>query len=107
LIIDLAGLRLFNEIWEVPPYDDHYRKSDGYISPELAKNNLFKRMTDCEIVLRFFAFRRPKAIKGSSRAILNRESLGSDQCRTDWTSEFALFATGLTGWTALPVNPGR
>jgi len=71
LIIELAGSRLFDEIWEIPSYQDHYRKSDGYISPELAKNALFKRMTDCEIVLRFFAFRRPKAIKGSSRAILD------------------------------------
>jgi hypothetical protein len=71
LLIELAGLRQFNEIWEIPPYEDHYRKADGYISPELAKNNLFKRMTDCEIILRFFAFRRHQAIKGSARAILD------------------------------------
>lgn len=71
LLIELAGDRLFDKIWEIPPYDDHYRNGDGYISPDLAKNNLFKRMTDCEIVLRFFAFRRLQAIKGSARAILD------------------------------------
>jgi hypothetical protein len=71
LIIEVAGLRLFNEIWEIPPYEEHYRKADGYISPELARNGLFRRMVDCEIVLRFFAFRRPKAIKGSARSILD------------------------------------
>ena len=71
LVIELAGLKLFNEIWEIPPYEQHYRKADGYISSELARNGLFRRMVDCEIVLRFFAFSRPKAIKGSSRSILD------------------------------------
>lgn len=71
LLIKLAGSRLFDEIWEIPPYEDHYRENDGYISATLAKNGLFKRMTDCELVLRFFAFRRTGAIKGSSRAILD------------------------------------
>src|SRR5262245_61844328 len=57
LIIELAGDRQFDEIWDIPPYEDHYRPDQGYIGPELADNRLFKRMTDCEIVLRFFAFR--------------------------------------------------
>jgi hypothetical protein len=71
LLVELAGNRLFDDIWEIPPYDDHYRKLDGYISPELAENDLFKRMKDCEIVLRFFAFRDPRQIKGSVRSILD------------------------------------
>lgn len=71
LLVELAGNRLFDEIWEIPPYDDHYRKLDGYISPELAENDLFKRMRDCEIVLRFFAFRDYKQIKGSVRSMLD------------------------------------
>ncbi len=71
LIIELAGNRLFDQIWEIPPYEDHYRKEEGYISPELAENKLFKRMTDCEIVLRFFTFRNSSSIKGSVRSMLD------------------------------------
>jgi hypothetical protein len=37
----------------------------------LAENKLFKRMKDCEIVLRFFAFRDQQSIKGSVRNILD------------------------------------
>ena len=71
LLIELAGNTLFDEIWEIPPYDEHYRRDDGYISSELAENKLFQRMTDCEIILRFFAFRKPSKIKGSVRRILD------------------------------------
>jgi uncharacterized protein DUF262 len=84
LIIALAGYRLFNEIWDIPPYEDHYRKQEGFIHPELADNKLFKRMTDCEIVLRFFAFREPSSIKGAVRTMLDRcmeehRDAGSDE----------------------------
>lgn len=72
LIIQLAGNRLFDDIWEIPRYEDHYRPKENYISPTLSDNKLFKRMTDCEIVLRFFAFRNPSAIKGSVRSMLDR-----------------------------------
>jgi len=72
LIVELAGLRLFNEIWGIPPYEDHYRPKEGFISPELAKNEYFKRMRDCEIVLRFFAFRDQEKIKGAVKTILDR-----------------------------------
>jgi hypothetical protein len=36
LLVQLAGDRLFDEIWGIPAYEDHYRKLEGYISPELA-----------------------------------------------------------------------
>ncbi len=71
LLIELAGNRLFDEIWGIPPYDDYYRKSEGYISPDLADNKLFKRMGDCEIVLRFFALRDQRKISGSLRSVLD------------------------------------
>ena len=44
----------------------------GHISAALAENTLFKRMIDCELVLRFFAFRDERAIKGSVKSILDR-----------------------------------
>lgn len=71
LLIELAGNGLFDRLWGIPPYDEHYRKDEGYISPELAENKLFRRMRDCEIVLRFFAFRGENRIKGSVRNILD------------------------------------
>ena len=71
LLIELAGNRLFDKLWGIPAYEDHYRKSEGFISPELADNKLFRRMKDCEIVLRFFAFRNVDRIKGSVRSILD------------------------------------
>ena len=71
LLIELAGDRLFDQIWDIPPYEDHYRKDDGYIDQKLAANKLFKRMKDCEIILRFFAFRDSTRIKGSVRSILD------------------------------------
>lgn len=71
LIIKLAGNPLFNDIWEVPRYKDHYRPTSGFISDDLADNKLFKRMADCEIVLRFFAFRKSSNIKGSVKTMLD------------------------------------
>ena len=71
LLIELAGTDLFDDIWGIPRYKDHYKPKKGYISPQLSEHDLFKRMKDCEIVLRFFAFREKAAIKGSVRSILD------------------------------------
>lgn len=69
LIIELAGCRLFDEIWDIPPYDDNIR--GDHISKPLLENNLYRRMRDCEIVLRFFAFRKKAKLRGSVRRILD------------------------------------
>lgn len=71
MLVELAGHRLFDEIWGIPPYEDHYRRVEGFISQELANNDLFSRMKDCQIVLRFFAFRDTQRIKGAVRNILD------------------------------------
>ena len=42
------------------------------VSPELRDNPLYKRMVDCELVLRFFAFRKRSNIRGSIRSMLDR-----------------------------------
>lgn len=70
LLIELAGYPVFNDLLEIPRYEDHFR--DGRVSAVLAENSLFKRMTDCELVLRFFAFREKKNIKGSVKSILDK-----------------------------------
>lgn len=70
LIVSLSKNRLFNEMWGIPPYEDN--ATGDVISSELSANNLFKRMGDCEIVLRFFAFLDSVRIKGAIRKILDR-----------------------------------
>ena len=70
MILRLAARPLFNDIWGIPRYEDNIRS--GHISAPLAANSMFKRMIDCEVVLRFFAFRKRSAIKGAVRSILDR-----------------------------------
>lgn len=70
LMIDLSRLVGFTKAWEIPNYDEHLL-ADGTVSQELESNNLFKRMTDVEIVVRFFAFRDKDQISGSVRAMLD------------------------------------
>ena len=43
-----------------------------YESPERKRNNLYRTMGDCQIVLRFFALREDSAVRGSMRSILDR-----------------------------------
>lgn len=69
LIERLAGFTTFNDLWEIPRYEDHYR--NDRVDSTLAENSTFKRMQDCELVLRFFALRDKKNIKGSMKSILD------------------------------------
>ncbi len=70
LLIELSKVRPFTDAWEIPNHEDNTR-ADGTASADLAANTLFKRMTDVEIVLRFFAFRDSKNIAGSVRSMLD------------------------------------
>lgn len=70
LLIQLARGKLFAQLWEIPPYEDNVDKH-GNLSRDLSTNRLYCRMLDCEIVLRFFAFRRRSNIKGSVRSMLD------------------------------------
>lgn len=78
LIIRLARAPLFTQIWGIPPYSSDSGETD-YDSPERKRNNLYKTMGDCQIVLRYFALRDEKRIKGSMRSIL-------DSRMEDWMS---------------------
>ncbi len=70
LIVALAGDSLFNDMWGIPRYKDNVR--EGNITDKLSKNTLFKRMTDVEIVLRYFAFSAKKSkIRGAVKKILD------------------------------------
>jgi len=69
LLIQLAGERLFNELWDIPPYQDHL--VSGHPSPTLRDNFYYRRMIDCEIVLRYFAFRKRSKLRGAVKTILD------------------------------------
>lgn len=70
LLVELAGYESFNDLLGMPRYADNIVK--GQISQDLAENGFFKRMVDCELVLRFFAFRKKSNIKGSIKSMLDR-----------------------------------
>jgi hypothetical protein len=78
LLIDLSRYRPFQEAWEIPLYEEHV-DAGGRVQEPLASHPLYKRMTDCELVLRFFAFRRRSKVRGSVRSIL-------DKCMAEYSS---------------------
>jgi hypothetical protein len=70
LLIELSRAPVFTKVWNIPEYEEH-SDSQGDVDQTLAENRLYKRMIDCELVLRFFAFRAPSRIKGAVRRILD------------------------------------
>lgn len=70
LIIELARDALFTRIWGIPPYQET-NPSEYYENPARQKNALYASMGDCQIVLRFFALRDERFIRGAMKAILD------------------------------------
>lgn len=70
MLIELAADSLFDDIWEIPRHAEHVR--GGHVARALADNTRYKRMHDCEIVLRFFAFRQHSAIRGAVKKMLDK-----------------------------------
>jgi len=81
LLVELAGYSTFNDLLGVPRYDDYIVR--GQIAQELAENAFFKRMIDCELVLRFFAFRRKANIKGSVKSVLDKCMMANLETKLD------------------------
>jgi hypothetical protein len=71
LLTALSRDPVFTKIWEIPPYKKNVDKY-GNVTEVLRNNPLYQRMQDCQIVLRFFAFRNSANIKGSVRSMLDR-----------------------------------
>jgi hypothetical protein len=71
LLIELSQDPLFTEIWEIP---SHAQNVDvhGNVAAVLRNNPRYRRMLDCEIVLRFFALRQRSNIRGSVRSMMDR-----------------------------------
>lgn len=96
LLVELSALRRFTDAWDIPPHADNI-DADGTPSEELRSNNLYKRMSDVEIVLRFFAFLEDTHITGSVKRMLDsaverRMSSSSEQLLEDKN----LFTSSLT-----------
>ena len=70
MIVSLSKQKTFTDTWGIP---DHVGNTlaDGSVADALKNNVLFKRMTDVEIVLRFFAFQEDRRISGSVRSMLD------------------------------------
>ena len=71
LLIDLSRHPLFTEIWDIPPYAQNV-DTQGNVAAVLRENPRYRRMQDCELVLRFFALRKKANIRGSVRSMLDR-----------------------------------
>ena len=71
LLTTLSQEPLFTAIWQIPSHEQNVDKH-GNVTAQLRDNRLYRRMEDCELVLRFFALRKRSNIKGSVRSMLDR-----------------------------------
>ncbi len=62
LLLELSRHPIFAEAWEIPIDND---------SPELETNNLYKKMEDVELVLRFFALRNVEQFRNGMKGFLD------------------------------------
>lgn len=66
LILELSRENLFTEMLDIPPFRGAVAKEPR------ASNTLYRTMGDCQLVLRFLAFRDEDRIRGSVRSTLDR-----------------------------------
>jgi Protein of unknown function DUF262 len=69
LLLDLSKHPIFAKAWDIP-----IDKPE-----ELAKNNLYKKMEDAELILRFFALRHVERFRNGMEAFLNAYMMKSIQ----------------------------
>jgi hypothetical protein len=65
--VELSAQEIFREIWQIPQVE----YSEDRIPERLAKNRLFSKMEDVELVLRFFALRNVEHYTGGMRGFLD------------------------------------
>jgi hypothetical protein len=70
-IVEMARLPLFTSIFSIPPYTEA-DPNEYYENLERQRNNLYSTMGDCQLVLRYFALKDDKNIRGSMKAMLDR-----------------------------------
>lgn len=92
LVIELSALARFRRMWGIPI------TRGNELPDSLRDNPLFQTMGDCQIVLRFFAFRDKEKIKGSVRRMLDQcmernQDIGAKQIKklkNDFTTRLEL-----------------
>jgi len=70
-VVVLSRYALFTEVFGIPAYTEA-DPEDYYVNPDRQKNTLYNSMKDCELVVRYFALKDPKNIRGSMKAMLDR-----------------------------------
>jgi hypothetical protein len=68
LIVELSATKLFCKMWDIPV---HPRAPKPAELEKLQNNDLYRKMADCQIVLRFFAFRDKRYVSGSVKSMLD------------------------------------
>lgn len=71
LLDELSSIEIFTRMWKIPKHKNP--RDLKKFSADLLLNSMFRRMTDCEMVLRFFTFNEPRFVKGSIKR-------GLDEC---------------------------
>ena len=71
ILVEITRMPIFTKVFEIPPYVES-DPNDYYENPERQKNRLYSSMGDCQLVLRYFALRNDKNIRGSMKLMLDR-----------------------------------
>ena len=71
-LIEISRFSTFTEVFGIPPYTEEDEGDNLYENPTRQKNILYSSMRDCELVLRYFALRDQRNIRGSMRSMLDR-----------------------------------
>ncbi len=71
VIVDLTRTKLFTQIFDIPPYVET-DPNEYYENPQRQKNGLYASMSDCQLVLRYFALKDESNIRGAMKAMLDR-----------------------------------
>jgi hypothetical protein len=87
LIVRLARGNTFCRIFGIPQYTET-DENEYYENPARQKNNLYRRMNDCQIVLRFFALLDENQIRGSMRNILDNCMKRHENVRPETLTEY-------------------
>ena len=84
-IVDLAREDMFTAVFGIPPYTEA-DPNEYYENPKRQANNLYATMGDCQLVLRYFALRDDKNIRGSMKSMLDRAMEGGMKLSDEDTS---------------------
>ena len=74
VLTETTRFNLFTKVFGIPPYveADLTEPNDYYENPDRQKNNLYRSMGDCQLVLRYFALKDKANIRGAMKSMLDR-----------------------------------